>query len=667
MTSLELFRAMGGVSTENLAQADALQRMEQRPVRRRHSVKQAALIAAVIALLLLLVGCAAVYVLHLQDLKVGDFRLSQNPAYDADGNRIPVPTHPLHIEFSLQGNPEALAEWEQFKEEYDPALEIAIAYDNGQGDTGIPDNYYYPYGCYSWEMVEKLDEIIGKYNLKLLSEEVICNYGEADVLFGALGIDSVFAGEAEYGNSYFYPEGAFHLDMTIDETYAAYHYSPTGYFDLKGFVLSETELENSTQWNYTRKDGQSVLLVSTPEKALILADMPQAFISVEFSLWTGNRGQMTKDELEAFAEGFDLDPQPQAVDMTKVETLRAEVKAASDARRAEKNRLLYTQGYESYVAQMLESARDQQDQDGMFYALYDLNGDGTPELLPGGKRHVMEILSLRDGESYQYADFAKLNMFGIWKLTVCQNNVLALYDLLSERQWFYLRAGDDGVSYLEGLGKNPETGEWYSLPEPPPASPQQPVKVAITPEQAQAIQASYVPLEEQPERQQMKRYGEPVEHVTWSDPYSQFIWEISNQYVDGKNLTYALMDLNGDGVEELITTDFSTPPRLEIRTIVNGELVVASDTSFSGICENGILMDCDDDGTYYGFYRMEGTEMVMIERFFQEPVDLYWSRAVPGMDPSQGQAYSEADAMKLIQAYKPIDLPMKPFSEYPLH
>lgn len=324
---------------------------------------------------------------------------------------------------------------------------------------------------------------------------------------------------------------------------------------------------------------------------------------------------------------------------------------------------------------MLDAARTEREEDGLFYGLYDLNGDGTPELLPGGKNHVTEILSLRDGESYRYADFNELNLFGVWKLTVCQDHVLALYDLLTEHQWVYLRAETDGIHYLEGLFQNSETGTWYSLPQQPPASPQQPVRNEITPEQAQAIQDAYIPLEDQPQRQQMRRYGEPVTVFPYTDPYARYIAEALDQRRDAGEFTYALMDLNGDGVEELITKDSYVHPSgnyapeywMNIHTIVNGERVTVSDTPFNGICEDGIFMLYQYDGTYYAFYRMEGTNMVEIDRFFQEPSDLYWGR-VRKDDPDPGnKAYSEEDAMALIQAYKPITLDMKPFSEYPLH
>ena len=61
MTSLELFTALGGISSENLSGAEELQNKPCVRKKRKTQIKRAVLIAAVIALALLLVGCAVAY------------------------------------------------------------------------------------------------------------------------------------------------------------------------------------------------------------------------------------------------------------------------------------------------------------------------------------------------------------------------------------------------------------------------------------------------------------------------------------------------------------------------------------------------------------------------------------------------------------------------------
>ena len=61
MTNLELFKALSYVSSDNLSGAEELQNTTHVRVSRKRPMKQAVLIAALIALWLLLMGCAIIY------------------------------------------------------------------------------------------------------------------------------------------------------------------------------------------------------------------------------------------------------------------------------------------------------------------------------------------------------------------------------------------------------------------------------------------------------------------------------------------------------------------------------------------------------------------------------------------------------------------------------
>ena len=645
------------------------------------------LVAAVIGLMLLLVGCTVAYVLRLQDLKVAEYRPTTPTVYDENGDVISLPTLAPRTQITLQGaNQEALAEWNSFCRDYDPDGAIVTANDNNE--LGIPNPYYIPYGCYSWEMVNKLDEIVQKYDLKLLSPDVGCQSYESSVLFSSLGIDGVFHGDVEYLSGYFYPEGTFNIALLFqpdtdqwpyEDNLAEYYYSVKEYFDPVYYEVAD--LENCTQWNYTRSDGRTVLLVMNDEWARIIADLQDALVTVSFasSKWDGgNKVQMTQSALEQISEQFDFSIKPHPADMTKVDALMEAAQAAYEAERAAATENLYTQlytkGYERYIQQILDTADSTYSRDGLFYSLYDLNGDGVMELLPGGKgSSVVEILSMRDGESYQYADFRKFIFLSDLYFTVCENHVLELEktkDNIAEIR-YYFRAEADGLTYLEGLEKVEDS--WYSLPVSPVEDPKTEVQTAITEQQAQAIIASYIPLETQPERQQMKRYGEPVKPIPWTDPYAIYIAEALEWLEDAGKLTYTLMDLNGDGIQELIARDTwtiragSTEPvyALSVHTIVDGKLVIVQGShGMTDVCEGGILMYGEEDGTHYEFYRMKGTELELIEMIYQDRIQKYWVRAVEGENP-QSSNCSEETARSYIAQYHPIELNMKPFSEYP--
>ena len=337
------------------------------------------LVAAVIGLMLLLVGCTVAYVLRLQDLKVAEYRPTTPTVYDENGDVISLPTLAPRTQITLQGaNQEALAEWNSFCRDYDPDGAIVTANDNNE--LGIPNPYYIPYGCYSWEMVNKLDEIVQKYDLKLLSPDVGCQSYESSVLFSSLGIDGVFHGDVEYLAGYFYPEGTFKIELLFrpdtdqwpyEDNLASYYYSVKEYFDPVSYEIAD--LESCTQWNYTRSDGRTVLLVMNDEWARIIADLQDALVTVSFasSKWDGgNKVQMTQSALEQISEQFDFSIQPHPADMTKVDALMEAARAAYEAERAAAAENLYTQGYEQYIQQKLEkaAAHSTRMRDGLFYA-----------------------------------------------------------------------------------------------------------------------------------------------------------------------------------------------------------------------------------------------------------------------------------------------------------
>ena len=157
--------------------------------------------------------------------------------------------------------------------------------------------------------------------------------------------------------------------------------------------------------------------------------------------------------------------------------------------------------------------------------------------------------------------------------------------------------------------------------------------------------------------------------MDYSDPYAQYIAEALVRYDNAKNYTYALMDLNGDGINELITSQPDSDQNtvsLYIFTIQDGERkLYASDISY--ICEGGILEICDEreinQGRHYSFYRSGSIGPEFIEKIVRDPITLYWGRGQAGKD---GRTVTEEEAMSVLDSYKRIELDMEPFTKYPL-
>ena len=56
---------------------------------------------------------------------------------------------------------------------------------------GIPNQYEYTYSCYTQEMVDKVDEIVAKYNLKLLDVPIVFQRYQSDIFLEETGIQSL--------------------------------------------------------------------------------------------------------------------------------------------------------------------------------------------------------------------------------------------------------------------------------------------------------------------------------------------------------------------------------------------------------------------------------------------------------------------------------------------
>ena len=642
------------------------------------------LIAAIVALILCLVGCAIVYALRLQDMKVGEYNFHVPPAYDEDGNLIPVETHAPITQISLQGaNKDALAEWLAFRNAYDPDLEIA-----GQADQtlkageplGIPENYQYTYGCYSQEMADKLNEIVEKYELKLLSTDITCQTYESSILFDSLGIDSLFLPastvEQESGSGYFFPEGTFDISLYIaldsgnwklENNLVGYRYSVKEFFDPVYGAIGE--INDYAQWNYTRKDRKTVLLVLNERTARIYADLPDAFVSIYVDpeiCVNGEKVSMTPVVLEEISELFDLSIKPGTVDMAQVEQLLAKARADYEAEQAakiaaqiERHESKYVEGYQEYVNYRLETAYRPER---MSYLLYDVNSDGTDELIIQSST----ILSMKDGTSYKYFDINEVKIAGA-TFYPCEGNTFELcHELFAMHQYYFYRAEAEGASFITGVIHDTNEDIWYrSLSG---GSYDENIE-QISAEEAQKIRDSYTRVEI--DMLPLQKYGQEVTSVNYKHPYSKYIAGKLDRYEEAPNYQYALLDVNGDGIEELITRDYEIQTTdqtfylLQIHSIKDGKLWDMGMDYFTYVCEGGILENTEnfDDSAYHYFYRCTENGVEPIEKIVRDPITLYWGHARAGQD---GKTVTEEKAKSILNSYKRLELDWKPFAEYPL-
>lgn len=149
----------------------------RRPAAKVHRrPRRLALIAAIAALMLLLVGCAAAVVLHLQDMKAGEedmTRTRNDHGRKIDPTEVTVELYTPH---ALKDSPiqKAIMEWRDFLGQYDPEHPQVKEEDIPQKfKLSIPTNFTYTYNCTTPEMAMKLEEITAKYDLKPLDVELL--------------------------------------------------------------------------------------------------------------------------------------------------------------------------------------------------------------------------------------------------------------------------------------------------------------------------------------------------------------------------------------------------------------------------------------------------------------------------------------------------------------
>lgn len=167
MKELELLTILTNVRGEYILEAQQLRSGQRKQLRLMHR-KRIFLIAAVISLLLLLVGCAAVLI-GLQKVSLGhmEFSDSWGEAFERDV-------------LSLNGytdSPEyrATLEWMEFENSYDQDKAL-LRQANADHYMAPPD--YDTYLCYTDEMCKKIDEICRKYGLELAGPTYVPSHPE---------------------------------------------------------------------------------------------------------------------------------------------------------------------------------------------------------------------------------------------------------------------------------------------------------------------------------------------------------------------------------------------------------------------------------------------------------------------------------------------------------
>lgn len=237
MKEKKLLYAIGWVNDEYIVEMDQSNNQVQTRSKRRMW-----LIAAVIALTLLLVGCATMF-FWLQDRSIGQETYTQR--FDSSGHYI-TPTEKTMDIVTLFGSggsalQKAMAEWWDFRLNYPEAFELNLT----EADyEKIPERYNFTYDCYTLEMTEKLESIAEKYHLKLLGTEISIQRYQYETALEGLGLTSLLRSDVpatmENGQGCVWLPQNFNFEFFVnldgldahwaEDLYVNYSYVQAGYF-----------------------------------------------------------------------------------------------------------------------------------------------------------------------------------------------------------------------------------------------------------------------------------------------------------------------------------------------------------------------------------------------------------------------------------------------------
>lgn len=517
MNGKDILTALSGIDAKYVSEAEYGSISgggESAPVkstRRSRPMRRPLLIAALIALTLLLVGCAVVYALNLRDLKVGQSTVTRYNL-DPQSNQV-TPTELTMDVISLQGiqgSPNFLAarEWCEFEQSYDPEQKL------------IDNSFVYPgeyegYDLYNQEMADKVTELCEKYSLKPLGKTVRMQNYQFDVLYEALGMESLFREGAQLkdGVGYFTEYGNFNLMVQFTLTsaeaqhkdlfYATMRYVGKEYFDTMNAVVDS--IGSTENWNYTLADGTQVLLVQNEKSALILCDRSDAFLSVFLEAYdqTWKTISLAKRDIELAAEGLNFTVKPQQPDMSQVDRMLAEAEQAHQEAMAavssDPEDYVDPEICDSYGALLASSefirGLKNDAQDGLYYSLVDINGDGTEELLVGIDQDSFSLLyTMEQGKTrFLHSGGSSSTDYLFSRDYLCEDGIIEIYALHISAggafehcyERFAPEEKEDILPVVDVVRYNAVNDRWYSRPDPMEDEKE------ISGEEAQAILASH--------------------------------------------------------------------------------------------------------------------------------------------------------------------------------
>ena len=316
MTRDALYRAYDGLRPSDAARERMLQAVkeaaahpETEELPKRRTFRRSLLLAAALGLIVAFGSVA---------YATGWFGLRSAVMYHDNGDPDqPYGNTDVMSLQGLAGSPEfeANARWQAFYDSYDP--DGAILASVGNSDTGLEPRYD-AYPCYTREMADTLDAIAEESGLELLSGLTLYSAAELPDWMRNTLPQSCGAFDHCIYDGYSFDSGSFKTEGAFLFCDAQWPYETNYQFvcNRKGYLsvsyLAIGDADDYTQWAYETASGVTVTLALGPDKALIIADLPDAYLVVNvLDVRVGDVQQgeaaLPAEILEAMADAFRFD------------------------------------------------------------------------------------------------------------------------------------------------------------------------------------------------------------------------------------------------------------------------------------------------------------------------------------------------------------------------
>jgi len=330
MKEMRVLYALGSVNDKFVEEMYAPNEAKEKTIRRQPA-KKMWLIAAIIAAMVFLMGCAWIF-LRMQDMKLGDETLYYD-VFDDEGfaGREPVEMEVLTFA-GVKGSPsyQAAKEWFDFLKTYDPDGKI---YSSIWKNVPEFPEAYSSYNLYTQEMKDALDGILQKYSLKPVgsllqfkSVENVCAALEIEKFtIDGNGVQTNITGGYPFDNGNF----MLNVDIKLPDDTASQVCRTQGQIDwYRKDCLSQDhiyleDLAQWKEWNYQTAAGNNVLIIRSNSdwRAWIICEREEAMLvlRLESRIDLGYNEdcnkhwgylEMTDKQLEMVADTIDFGIQP---------------------------------------------------------------------------------------------------------------------------------------------------------------------------------------------------------------------------------------------------------------------------------------------------------------------------------------------------------------------